>query len=363
MTSFCVYFAITSHGFGHATRTAAVIAALQTQAAQQGLEVKVIVATTAPIWLLESYITQPFTYHPVILDIGVVQSDSFTMDKVSTLAKLQELYQNQAAIIERELVVIKQHQVDLIFADLPPLAIAIAQRAGIPCWAASNFGWDLIYGAWPGFELIVEWIQALHRQCDLLLRLPFHEPMASFPRMMDCGFTGGSPKYEINSLRHRLNLSSDRPTALLTFGGLSLDAIPYHQLAHFPDWQFLTFDAKAPELPNLIRLNGDHDLRPVDLMPLCDRLIAKPGYSTLSEACRHQLPTVCLTRPDFPEAEYLVAGLQQYNHHLIISPQEFYESDWQFMHQELQLPTGSQLPANQAEQAIAHQLITYLNSL
>ncbi|MDX1976142.1 MAG: glycosyl transferase [Pseudanabaenaceae cyanobacterium bins.68] len=363
MTSLCVYFAITSHGFGHATRTAAVISALQTQATAHDLNLKVIVATTAPIWLLKSYISQPFIYHPVTLDIGVVQSDSFTMDKDATLAKWQELYHNQSALIHQELAVIRQHQVDLIFADLPPLASAIAQAAHIPCWAASNFGWDLIYQAWSGFEFIVEWITDLHRHCDLLLRLPFHEPMASFPQTIDCGFTGGSPKYSLELLRQEFNLSSDRPTALLTFGGLSLDAIPYHQLARFPEWQFLTFDSKAPELANLIKLNAHPDLRPVDFMPLCDRLIAKPGYSTLSEACRQQLPTICLTRPDFREAEYLLDGLRQYNHHLIISPQEFYESDWQFMHQNLQPPTAAQVPANQAEQAIARHLINYLNCL
>jgi hypothetical protein len=353
MKKLTIYFAITNHGFGHATRTASVVAALQTECRDRNIEFKPILATTAPQWLLESYISEPFIYHPVVLDVGVVQSDSLTMDKVKTLEQLQNLYANQTAIIASELEFIKSQQVDLIFGDIPPLAVAIARAAMIPCWLSSNFGWDLIYENWDGFEPIIDRIQELYSQCDRLLRLPFHSPMAGFPNREDIGFTGGTPKYELESLGQELNLSSDRPTVLLTFGGLSLDSIPYENLTRFPDWQFLTFDRHAPDLNNLINLwQKNHcpkispkislkispNIRPVDVMPLCDLLLVKPGYSTLSEACRQEIPTICLTRQGFKEAEYLIEGLENYNHHLIIQPEDFYKSNWGFLRQKLNPP-------------------------
>ncbi len=57
---------------------------------------------------------------------------------------------------------------------------------------------------------------------------------------------------------------------------MSLEAIPYQNLAKFPDWQFVTFAGGAPDLPNLTRANVNRDvdrLRPVAFMVVCDRLV------------------------------------------------------------------------------------------
>ena len=139
-----LYLAITNHGFGHATRAAAVAAEIQRLCP----DVLLILVTTAPRWLLEGYISGDFILRPRAYDIGVIQTDSITMDKAATLKKLQELKARQASIIASEVNFIKQNRVGLILADLPPLAAAIAQAANIPCYMMSNFGWDFIYQAW-----------------------------------------------------------------------------------------------------------------------------------------------------------------------------------------------------------------------
>jgi hypothetical protein len=358
-----VYFAITNHGFGHTTRTCSVIAELQAQCP----EITIIIATTAPRWLLESYLSQDFIHHQRSFDVGVIQSDSLNMDKVATLDKLNFLRSNQSEIIAREVEFLHSHQVDLIVADIPPLVAAIAEAANIPCWMSGNFGWDFIYQDWVDkgereFAEITNWISQLHGKSDRLLRLPFHEPMSDFGTVQDIGLTGGTPKYTAEELCDRFSMCSIRPKALLTFGGLSLNAIPYQNLAKFPDWQFITFDRDAPELPNLTQICG-HTLRPVDLMPICDRIISKPGYSTLSEACRLGVPVVCLTRDGFSEAEILIGGLQDYNHHLIISPEDFYEGDWQFLTTDMRSPRRPDtLPNKRGEVEIATTIQKYLSS-
>jgi hypothetical protein len=72
-----VYVAITNHGFGHATRATSVAATVK----QLAPETDIILATTAPPWLLESYFDASFTLRANALDIGVLQADSLTMDK------------------------------------------------------------------------------------------------------------------------------------------------------------------------------------------------------------------------------------------------------------------------------------------
>ncbi len=355
-----LYAAITHHGFGHTTRSAAVLADLQ----QRCPDLRLIIVTTAPRWLLDSYLSGDYIYRPLILDVGAVQSDSMTIDRKATLQALKALRSQQDALVQSEGSFIREHQVSLVYGDIPPLAAYIAKAAGIPCWMSSNFGWDLIYQDWgDAFTETVNWVRDGFRLCDRLFRLPFHESMSAFPQIEDVGLTGAQPHYSAAQLLQRFSLQTPRDrTAMLTFGGLGLQGIPYENMRRFPDWQFLTFDTHAPkDLANLLILQGK-DIRPVDLMPICGRLITKPGYGTFSEASLQDVPIVALPRAGFAEAESLIRGIQDHSQHLILQPQEFERSDWAFLNRPLSPPqTRKSLPKTGNEEiveAIAQYLLS-----
>ncbi|MBP0000249.1 MAG: glycosyl transferase [Cyanobacteria bacterium SID2] len=359
-----LYVAITNHGFGHAVRAASVVAQIQ----HLNPEILVALVTTAPRWLLESYIPNEFLYRPRSLDVGVVQSDSLNMDKAATLEKLRDIQRRQNDLIAAEVNFIRLNRVGLVLADIPPLAARIANVAGIPAWMMSNFGWDFIYREWGGeFLEIADWIGDCFSQCDRLFRLPMHEPMSAFPQVTDTGLTGGTPRYSVEELRQLLNLTAPREkTILLSFGGLGLQQIPYHNLKDFPDWQFLTFDANAPDLPNLVqlldierRMEPNRRIRPVDLMPVCDRVVSKPGFSTFAEAMRLDVPIVSLTRDGFAEAQLLLDGLKNCAHHQIIPYTEFFEGNWAFLREPNHPPkTEIRFPKN-GNETIAEAVVKY----
>ena len=352
-----LYIAVTSHGFGHAVRVASVAAEIK----KLSPDLDLIFATTAPQWLLKSYMTVDFIYRPQVFDVGVIQSDSLTMDKSATLQKMEEIKTQQATIIAEEAEYIAQNNIGLILADIPPLAAEIARSANIPCWMMSNFGWDFIYRAWgEEFKGVVDWIVECYSKCDRLFRLPLHESMSAFPVVTDIGLTGGTPKNSVAEMRQEFAISAPlEKTVLLTFGGLGLQAIPYQNLERFPNWQFITFDRKAPDLPNLLKVGGSA-YRPVDFMPLCGRVVSKPGYSTFAEALRLEIPIVSLTREDFAESPILLKGIQDYSFHQIITTQEFFESDWNFLHQDLIAPQTQQRLAKDGSQTIAKEVINLL---
>lgn len=353
-----LYVAITNHGFGHATRTASVAAILQ----QLCPDILLIMVTTAPRWLLESYIPGDFIHRPRAFDIGVVQSDSLTMDKAATREKLQQIRSQQRSLVAGEVNFIRQNRVGLILADIPPLAAVIGKTSGIPCWMLSNFGWDFIYSAWgEEFIEIGDWISNCFRQCDHLFRLPFHEPMNAFKNITDVGLTGGSPRYAPDELRVSWGIKTSlEQTILLTFGGLGLQQIPYNNLQNFPDWQFITFDASAPDLPNLLKIT-DKKYRPVDFMPLCGRVVSKPGYGTFAEAVRLGVPIVTMTRDDFAEAAFLLEGITNYAPHQILTPEQFFQLNWEFLTQSPQAPQQSQSIAIDGNEAIAHAVLNYFD--
>jgi hypothetical protein len=355
-----IYAAITNHGFGHATRMASVVAEIQRRCP----DILFILATSAPRWLLESYIQGDFIHRHAALDIGIIQSDSVTMDKETTLAKLKKIRSEERAIMAREITFLQQNRVDLVLADIPPLAAAIAHTAKIPCWMISNFGWDFIYRPWGGeFVAMADWIAALFGQCDQLFRLPFHEEMSAFPHITDIGLTGGSPHFSTAGMREKFAITAPiEHTILLTFGGLGLAQIPYFNLAKFPHWQFITFDRQAPDLPNLIKVT-DQRYRPVDFMPLCRAVVSKPGYSTFAEACRLDTPIISITREDFAESPVLLAGIQDCHPHQILTPETFYQSDWEFLEHPFQPPRTNKRVDKDGNSAIAQAVMDYLTPL
>ncbi|MGK7925759.1 MAG: glycosyl transferase [Spirulina sp.] len=354
-----LYFAITNHGFGHAVRAASVAGAIK----KLNPDILLVLATAAPRWLLESYIEGDFIHRPRALDVGVIQSDSLTMDRSATLTKLEEIRAAQHRIIGGEVNFIQTNRIGLILGDIPPLAAPIAKAAGIPCWMMSNFGWDFIYRDWgEDFTEIANWIEDCFRQCDLLFRLPLHEPMSAFPHILDAGLTGGTPRHSEKHITEKFNLVQPRERRiLLTFGGLGLAKIPYNKIKEFPDWQFITFDRDAPDLANLVTVR-DRYYRPVDFMPFCDRLISKPGYSTFSEALRLNCPIVSLTRQGFAESPLLLEGLKNYGFHQIIDPDSFFQGDWEFLRRSPNPPQQSSPLMTDGTQTIAHAIVNYFQN-
>ena len=354
-----LYIAITSHGFGHTVRASSVAAAIKKLCP----DLLLILVTAAPRWLLDTYIQADFIHRPRSFDIGVIQSDSLTMDKDATLEKLRQIRSRQQAIVAGEVSFIQQNKVSMILGDIPFLAAEIAAAAGIPCWMSSNFGWDFIYRDWGGeFVEIADWISECYARCDRLFRLPFHEPMTAFQNIADVGLTGGTPRYNIEELRDEFNINTPpEKTILLTFGGLSLQAIPYAVLTEFTEWQFITFDREAPALPNLLKI-ADRNYRPVDFMPACGRVISKPGYSTFAEALKLEIPIVSIVREGFAEAPLLLEGIANYSSHQIIATDEFFSGNWEFLRLNPQPPRrGSKLDKNGSE-AIARAVVNYLIS-
>ena len=356
-----IYFAITNHGFGHATRSAALATTISQSCQAANIPLRLFMATKAPKWLLDTYLKAPYEHRTVAFDVGVLQSDSLNMDKAATLEAVQAIRAKEDRLIAEEATFLKAQAVDLILADIPPLMAKIAATAGVPCWMISNFGWDFIYRDWieeyAGFGPITSWISDCFSQASRTFRLPFHEPMSACPNQTDVGLTGGEPAYEADYLRQLLQ--SDIPierTMLLTFGGMGLAKMPYEALTEFPDWQFITFDQAGATLPNLYRVS-DRNMRPMDWMVVCDRVFSKPGYSTFSEACLLDKGVITLTRDDFAEARYLLEGIQDHAHHRVVRAETFLAGDWSCIDQALLPPRKGTKLDKGGKEAIAAAVV------
>lgn len=352
-----LYVAVTYHGFGHVSRTAAVLARL----CELMPDVTPVFVTTAPRWLLKAFFPYHFVHRRQPLDVGAVQRKRFDVDKPATLQALRKTERGRRSLIAREALFIRDAGIPLVLADIPPVATEIAKAAAVPCWMISNFGWDFIYRSW-GSEFLATADQAAscYSRCDRLFRLPFHEPMQAFPTVQDVGLIGPIPRYSRRELATALSLPSDRTrNILLTFGALAGHRIPYRNVLRFPEYDFFTLDPTAPAHPNLHRITGPK-YRPVDIMPLCSRIICRPGYTTFAEACRVRVPTVTTTRPDFPESRFLLEGLRNYNHYQILEPAAVLDSRWTFLRQPMAEPREKRTLRTDGNDVVAREIMRFL---
>ena len=102
------------------------------------------------------------------------------------------------------------------------------------------------------------------------------------------------------------------------------------------------------------------ELRPLDVMPFCDRHLGKPGFSSFCEAMTWKLGLHVVERQGFAEASVLMDGLQAHSAHAVLTRQALECGDWK-LDQPLRPATGMPLPiggAFQAAEALASFAIT-----
>ena len=81
-----IIFYVSGHGFGHSSRTAAVVNLLL----RSRTGTRIIIRTSAPEWFFREQIEGVFSFHPLECDTGVVQSDSLNLDPEASLKSYAE---------------------------------------------------------------------------------------------------------------------------------------------------------------------------------------------------------------------------------------------------------------------------------
>jgi hypothetical protein len=349
-----IYACVSGHGFGHGSRVAAVLTALH----QHRPHWRFVLSTPlAPAFLQLAFGPVPFEQRPCRWDVGVIQADALGADAAATLSALDQLEQRLPAQIEAELAWLRaQREPVLVLGDVAPAAASLASALGAPLVWMANFGWDAIYrpmgGAFSGWA---DRALAAYRRGDALIRCPFSMPMAWDVPATDVGLTPGRSRHAPEAMRSRLQLTAAREQLVLVgFGGLGLALAP-QLLKRWPNHHFLVSDAALAAAPNATLIPPD--LRPLELMPLCSRLLTKPGYSTFCEALAAGIGVHLVRREGFAEAPVLEEALQRHGWHRLLSREQLEQGDWQ-LDQPLLPPQGEALPADGADQAAAVILAT-----
>ncbi len=327
-----VYY-ITGHGYGHAVRSIEIIK----QLLDQDIKCRVHIRTKAPEWLFKVLPQNRITYQETTLDTGVLQRDSFHVDKPATLQANIDLIAQAPSLIRKQLRDLETIKPDVIVSDITPLAFEIADQLSLPSVAVGNFSWDWIYtpfrDEFPAFESVIEFIQQRYAKADILYQLPFYGDMSAFPNIVNVpvvcrksGADGRSIKSELElekeifliALRENdlTNINWEKVILPKDLTGLATFHIPHPQFKQIKEGQFLF----------------------QDLVKTARIALSKPGYGIVSDCIANQTRLLYIPRNDFAEEPVLQAALRKYATSEKIERQELIAGNWTALNNLLNKP-------------------------
>jgi hypothetical protein len=374
-----VVFYVTGHGFGHASRVIEVInAAIATAAG-----IRIHVRTTAPRWFFDLAVRGELAFDAVECDTGVVQIDSLRPDIRATVRRAAAFYERFAERTEVEAAWLDTIRPALVVADLPPLALAAAARAGVPAVGLGNFTWDWIYEGYTASLGDAAWLPGLLGDAQSTAaeawRLPMHGGFAPYRRIVDLPFVARHAGRDRRDVRRALGVDSARPVVLVSFGGFGLQCLPLDAIAAGTGATVVTTDVPGAASPR----REDHapiaqrrpggvvaideaalyaaGFRYEDVVGASDVVVSKPGYGIIAECIANGAAMLYTSRGAFAEYDVLVREMPRYLKCRFITNDDLLAGRWRpHLDALLTQPAAPERAATNGAQVAASRLLTWI---
>jgi hypothetical protein len=332
-----LFFYISSHGFGHAARSIELVNAI----GRRRPDISIVIRTAVPEAFVRVSVETAIDLQFADTDIGMAQIDSLDIDEEVTVRRAGAFYADFDRRIDAEAALLRTARATLVVGDIPPLAFAAAERAGIPSVAVANFTWDWIYAAYPLFDRltphVLPLIRAAYATATLALRLPLHGGFETMRRVEDVPIVARHSRAGRTETRRILGIDPQMVVALASFGAYGA-GLPYADIADRSPFTIVLTDresstgadgndgARLRRIPEA-RLAA-HGLRYPDLVSAADVVVTKPGYGIVSESIANGASLLYTSRGRFPEYDVFVHDMPAMLRCRYISQEDLREGRW-----------------------------------
>ena len=318
---------VTPHGNGHAVRTCDIVRAFNALAP----EIPVVLVARHPEVFLRHRVPSPATtIRHDAFDTGLVQHDSVRSDAEASLRAALDIVARRRDLVAAEAARLRDLRAAAVVCDIPAIPIEAARAAGIPALAAGNFSWNWIYEhlalSDPAWEPAAAAFREGYAGCDLLLRMPFHEPMSAFPRIEDIPVVATPGRDRRDEIAARTGCDPALRWVLLSFSTLHWDDAALRRLGAMEDHAFFTVRPLEWRAPGFHALDR-HEFPFCDALASCDAVLTKPGFGIVSECVVNRKPVVYAERPEWPETAPLVDGIRRFGRGAPLTMERLYAGD------------------------------------
>jgi len=321
-----VYY-VTAHGYGHGSRSCDILQDLQRLRPDIPIT---IVSELAEKFFFDRLGEGRIRWRPGRFDVGLVQRDSIRADVDATLEPWGKLLAQRSRLVDEEARFLDLTRAALVVADIPALPLEAAAQVGIPSIAIGNFGWDWIYSAYRGrhqdWDSVITSIEDGYRKADLLLRLPFSEPMSIFDRQVCIPLVSEPGRKRRDWIARTSGADPTKTWYLLSFSTLEFDTGAVRKMSEIHDVEFITVLPLSWDAPNFHELDNAQ-IRFPDIVASCDAVISKPGFGILSECVVNRKPIIYVERTDFLEYDVLEKGIKETLQHVHLPAERLYKGE------------------------------------
>jgi L-arabinokinase len=287
-------------------------------------DVPIVVRTAAPEWLFTRTACGASVFAPGETDTGLVQIDSLRPDVPESIRRARAFLDRFDEHVDREAAFIHTHGAALVISDAPPLACAAAAAADVPSVVCANFTWDWIYREYdeqPEVDSVVEETGRAYATAQAGWRLPLHGGFETIDPIIDLPFIARHARRELSRdhVRRQLDLPTDRPLALVSFGGYGLEQLPLDRLDCLAEWDVVltSRDAPASAVPDRVHVVAEErlygaGLRYEDLVAAAEVVMTKPGYGIVADCVANGAAMLYTSRGRFAEYDVMVQALPRY---------------------------------------------------
>jgi UDP:flavonoid glycosyltransferase YjiC (YdhE family) len=319
---------VTSHGFGHLNRAAAVINRLTP-------EVPVAIRSHPDLhdyW--RERLRRPATLGAYVSDVGALSppGESQATDMAATLALAARVHAEAMERVDAEAQALRDEGAAAVLSDAPAVPLVAARRAGIPGFLLANFTWADIYAPHArrlgedANRLVAE-LRAAYRQATLIFRAEPALRMTGSAPVTDVGMVVTPGHDRGPQLRRELGLAAGDRLVYCYFGRYGQANLGYDRLERMGTRgiHFVGFHpAPTGPLANL-HVVAASDWTGADLAASCDAMVVKAGYGTACEAMTSGTPIIYPPRTGFAEHRALDRALREWGGGVPVSARAFEE--------------------------------------
>ncbi|WHY61501.1 glycosyltransferase family protein [Cytobacillus firmus] len=317
-----IAYYISDYGFGHASRSIAVIRELLKVA----LDIRIIVCHSYGLSFLRNSLDyKQLSYRELKTDIGyILKENSILPDEERIYKEYKQFISNFNIRISIEEKFLKSNKVDMVISDISPIAFEAANSIGIPSIGISNFTWYTAYENFINSKDLKTFKEAYKNMTCFISLAASKEPQWGIERNINRNFYSREiNSQEVARIKNEVNPYSGKYIVFVGIGmKMDLQFLEQLPLWDNPDCVFIVSSNIYIDRPNVIKIPPFY-LESQNYIAACDFVITKAGWGTASEAVSSKVPLLIIDRESMQEDQNTIAYLKQYNLCKVIEWNEF----------------------------------------
>jgi len=252
------------------------------------------------------------------------------VDKKETRKLLKGWSESWDIYIQKEKKFCEKNKIDVIISDISPQPFVVGNELGIPTIAISNFTWYDIYYDMFGKIEEVERIKEFYQLASIALILPFNDSMKIFSNRKKISLISREITAERDEMRRKHKIQDDEIVVYVGMG-MSLNTASFYveNLKNMAKSHVkILVSCNSRSFSNDFIKIPKNETETQNYINMCNLVVSKAGYSTISEAIRARVPMFLLKREGFKEDEILTRVVEKYGIGKTISWRSFFSGEW-----------------------------------